>query len=309
MKLTIIRGLQASGKTSLARQMVADTLNSPKPAMIVERDSLRFMAGLGTAPGVYEPTITLQQHALVRAGLKAGRHVISSDTNLNAGFVKELAKIAGFFSAPVEVIDVDTPLEVCILRDAIRGENGGHEVGAEVIRKTHARYFNGNKFPVNPLKTVDTVKLEPYVRNTALPTAFIFDIDGTKAGIKDKARSPYDYTKVDTDFAHVDVLEIERMLFEAGHKIINLSGREDSCYDDTVHWINVNGAVKVPDDALLFMRKAGDHRADFIVKYEIFTTKVAPYFNVLGWFDDRKQVIDMVRSIGIRCYDVAGNTF
>jgi predicted kinase len=302
-KLTIMRGLQASGKDSLARKWLADSIGSAKPAMIVNRDQLRFMAGLDTKPGPYEDTITLQQHALIRAGLKAGRHVISSDTNLNARYVKQLAKIAEKFGAEIVVYDVDTPLEECISRDIIRGTQGGHMVTPEVIRATHKRYFPGGKFPPNPLIEVrESVKLEPYQRDESLPTAFIFDIDGTKAGMTD--RSPYDYTQVHTDTPHMDIMQMESLLFEAGHVIINLSGREDSCRDSTIKWINQHCTATVPDEAYLFMRKTDDDRADYIVKYEIFMKEIAPYFNVLGVFDDRNQVVDMWRQIGLRCYQV-----
>jgi len=307
-KLTILRGLQASGKTSKARELVQESLSDDKPAMIVERDHLRFMAGLDSKPGPYESTITLQQHALIRAGLKAGRHVISSDTNLNAKFLKGLVEIGEYFGAEIDVVDIDTPLDVCIERDRARQARGEHWVGEDVIRATHKRYFAKGKFPVNPLTKIATpVKLEPYQPDLSLPTAFIFDIDGTKAGMS--GRSPYDYTQVHTDFPHEDVLDMESMLMDAGHCIVNLSGREDSCYDATVNWLNKHGKVTVPDQAQLFMRQAGDDRADYIIKYEIFMREIAPHFNVLGVFDDRNQVVDMWRQIGVRCYQVANGNF
>jgi predicted kinase len=307
-KLTIIRGLQASGKDTLARAMVAASMegSDSAPAMIVNRDHLRFMAGLDSKPGPYENTITLQQHALIRAGLKAGRHVISSDTNLNAKYVKGLAKIAYHYGAEVEVIDMDTPLEECIRRDHVRAVQGGHEVTEDVIRATHKRYFAKGNFPANPLiNQPEPVKLEPYIRDESLPTAFIFDIDGTKAGMVD--RSPYDYSQVHTDFPHEDVIYLEQNLWLAGHTIINLSGREDSCWQATYDWLlKYGGNIEEPR---LMMRKAGDDRADFIVKYEIFMERIAPYYNVLGVFDDRGQVVDMWRNIGVRCYQVAPGNF
>lgn len=307
-KLTVIRGLQASGKDTLARAMVAETLSEPKPAMIVNRDHLRFMAGLDTTPGPYESTITLQQHALIRAGLKAGRHVISSDTNLAAKYVKEMAKIADFFGAEVEVVDMDTPLEVCILRDGIRGENGGHEVGSEVIRRTHDRYFAKGKFPANPLiDRPEPARLVPYEPDTSLAPAFIFDIDGTVA--KMNSRSPYDYTKVLTDLPHEDVLELAWVLYMQGNKIIFLSGRDGSCADDTEAWIEANSRFRVGTNCFLFMRKAGDKRADYIIKYELFTKYITPYLYVKGAFDDRDQVVDLWRSIGLRCYQVNYGNF
>lgn len=308
MKLTIIRGLQASGKDTEARKIVKADIEAgiTTPAMIVNRDHLRFMAGLDTKPGPYENTITLQQHALIRAGLKARRHVISSDTNLNEKFVKGLAKIAEKFAAEVKVVDMDVPLEECIRRDIARGTTGGHSVGADVIRNTHKRYFTGGKFPANPLTDLATpVKLEPYVRDVTLPRVKIWDVDGTLAS--HGSRSPYDYTKVLLD----DPTEVIGELvdsWELGYRNIVLSGREDSCRQDTIKWLRKHTGLPIETDSQdsipVFMRKAGDDRADFIVKYELFMQNIAPFYNVVAWYDDRNQVVDMARSIGIRVYQV-----
>lgn len=310
-KLTVIRGLQASGKSRLAHTMVAESLAAPegKPAMIVERDALRFMAGLDTKPGPYEDTITLQQRALIRAGLKDGRHVISSDTNLAAKYVKEMAKIADFFGSEIEVIDVDTPLEVCIERDYRRKRTGTlHWVGEEVIRGTHKRYFANGKFPANPLiNQSESVRLDPYEPDTSLPETYIFDIDGTVA--KMNGRSPYDYKRVLTDLPHEDVLELAWMLYLQGNKIVFLSGRDGSCYADTELWINNHSPFFVGTNCFLFMRNAGDKRADYIIKYELFVNYIAPHFYVKGAFDDRDQVVDLWRSIGVRCYQVNYGNF
>jgi hypothetical protein len=228
--------------------------------------------------------------------------------NLDSKYVKQLAVIADHFGAAVDVVNMDTPLETCIERDRERGLQGGHTVGETFIRKTHKRWWSQGKFPVNPLTNRPVaVTLEPYVRNESLPTAYIFDYDGTKAKLN--GRSPYDYTNVSTDLPHKDIFFMEKQLFEAGHNIIGLSGREDSCKETTIEWNNFNGGIHVPNEAYLFMRKTGDKRADFIVKYEIFMQEIAPYFNVLGVFDDRNQVVNMWRSIGVRAYQVAAGDF
>jgi predicted kinase len=308
-KLTIIRGLQASGKDTLARAMVAETVSGPQPAMIVNRDYLRFMAGLDTKPGPYEGTITLQQHALIRAGLKAGRHVISSDTNLAAKYVKEMAKIAEFFGSEIDVVDMDTPLEVCILRDAIRGEQGGHEVGSDVIRRTHSRYFANGKFPANPLiNRQEPARLEPYRADPTKRKAKIYDVDGTLADHTGH-RSPYDYTLVHLDRPHDDVIQQMRDDYALGYALIVLSGREDLCRNATEQWLREETQLPVGYEIPVYMRATEDGRADFIVKYELFMTHIAPYFNVVAWYDDRNQVVDMARSIGIRVYQVAPGDF
>src|SRR5512145_1220995 len=102
-KLTIIRGLPASGKDTFASALVADTINDDRPFWLVNRDALRFMAGLGSEPTAYENVITSQQHTLIRQGLRKGHHVISSDMNLDAKYVKALARIADHFGAEVDV--------------------------------------------------------------------------------------------------------------------------------------------------------------------------------------------------------------
>jgi hypothetical protein len=57
------------------------------------------------------------------------------------------------------------------------------------------------------------------------------------------------------------------------------------------------------------MRKTGDHRPDYIVKNEIFDQRIRDNFNVLGAFDDRDQVVDMYRKMGITVFQVAPGNF
>lgn len=55
---------------------------------------------------------------------------------------------------------------------------------------------------------------------------------------------------------------------------------------------------QLPVDAIL-MRKGGDQRRDGIVKREMFDQSVAPHFDVLLAIDDRPQVCDVWRDLGI----------
>lgn len=127
--------------------------------------------------------------------------------------------------------------------------------------------------------------------------AYIFDIDGTLAIRGD--RSPYDYSKVNLDTPNEDVARICRHLAER-YPIIIVSGREDSCHKETLDWLHLH-QIK-PD--CLYMRKAGDKRKDSIVKAEIYIRVIEPHYTILGVFDDRQQVVDMWRSIGLTCFQV-----
>ena len=57
------------------------------------------------------------------------------------------------------------------------------------------------------------------------------------------------------------------------------------------------------------MRKEGDHRRDSIVKKEIYDTLIKDEFDVEFVLDDRQQVVDMWREIGLKCLQVAEGNF
>jgi len=243
----------------------------------------------------------MQQQALIRAGLKAGHTVISADTNLRAATVKSLAEIAVFFGAGVEVIDFDTPVEECIRRDKLRGhpKMGGHTVGEEVILKFYNKYFVKGRFPTNPVDRIESVTFEPYAPDVSKPKAMLIDLDGTTAD-KHANRTYYDYTTVDLDSAHDDVIDLIRLL-SCEYKAVYVSGRPDSCRDLSQQWIDKYIGIPGP----LFMRSTGDGRADFIIKLELFDKHIRHEYNVVCAIDDRDQVVKAYRDVlGLRVYQV-----
>jgi hypothetical protein len=59
----------------------------------------------------------------------------------------------------------------------------------------------------------------------------------------------------------------------------------------------------------LTMRKTGDRRPDYIVKRELFDTHIRNRYNVIVAFDDRQQVVNMYRDLGITVLQVAEGLF
>jgi hypothetical protein len=57
------------------------------------------------------------------------------------------------------------------------------------------------------------------------------------------------------------------------------------------------------------MRKQGDFRRDSIVKKEIYDNDIKGKFDVEFVLDDRQQVVDMWREIGLKCLQVAPGNF
>jgi hypothetical protein len=52
---------------------------------------------------------------------------------------------------------------------------------------------------------------------------------------------------------------------------------------------------------LLLMRKDRDYRQDAVIKEEIYRLHIESKFDVIFCVDDRKQVVDMWRKLGLVC--------
>jgi predicted kinase len=141
--LLLTRGLPGSGKTTFARRWVAE---DPDRRVRVNRDDLRAMHGLDRrqdygAPNV-EAILTAVQHSTIRVLLGGGWSVVVDDTNLRPDIVAPLVTIAEERGVAVEVHDLRAvPLEVCLRRDAGRGQAGDRYVGEDVIKAMHSRWI------------------------------------------------------------------------------------------------------------------------------------------------------------------------
>jgi len=59
----------------------------------------------------------------------------------------------------------------------------------------------------------------------------------------------------------------------------------------------------------LFMRAEGDMRKDSIIKQELFEKRVKDLYYVWFVLVDRGQVVNMWRSLGLTCFQVAPGDF
>jgi len=135
------------------------------------------------------------------------------------------------------------------------------------------------------------------------PSVFVFDIDGTLAD-HHGVRSPYDESKVLEDRPIYPVVEVLLSLVQ-DHKVIFLSGRTELCRKETIAWIRnvLNKRYRIVNIEL-YMRQARDGRKDAIVKKEIYDRDILPNYNVIGVFDDRLQVCQMLYENNIFCFNV-----
>ncbi|ALF00380.1 polynucleotide kinase [Mycobacterium phage Archie] len=306
LTLTAMRGYPGSGKSTKARE-IADATG----AVVVCRDDLRMMLH-----GTYfsgkkelEDEVTVAERAQVSAFLKAGISVVVDATHLEPSYLRKWAKMASQYGAEFKRVDIETPASYCIVNDFKRGEAGDRTVGAEVINRMAKRHPIKNWPNIQAPPTFDP---KPVEWVPGLPEAIIVDIDGTVAHMA--GRSPYDYTQVHTDTVDENVRWLVNHMYELGDpgcRVLFVSGRDDSCREATEQWLWENG---ISYDEL-HMRPTGakDERGnklpDYLVKYDLFNLNIRGKYNVRFVLDDRDQVVNLWRSLGLKCLQVQPGDF
>lgn len=300
--LLILRGLPSSGKTTFAKHWVQDDLDN---RVRVNRDDLRdSLHGGPTYEYPQEADVTIAEHALIDHMLRSGRSVVVDNVNLRSKYVRQYLEIGHRNGAEIQVKDFEIDVQEAIDRDLTRLRVGDRYVGADIIQNFASRYLKGGwQLPRVPELDAETGG-QPYVPDTSKEKAIVVDIDGTVALHVD--RSPYDYSKVHTDNPNWNVVAIVRALRAIGYHIVFLSGRPDSCREDTENWLNawVGGPYHGP-----FMRTTGDERNDAVIKVELFDKYVRHNWDVRAVFDDRNRVVRAWRDLGLTVFQVADGNF
>lgn len=144
---------------------------------------------------------------------------------------------------------------------------------------------------------------------------YLFDLDGTVADISHRLHYIEGDKKDWRSFfaeCHLDqpILPMMRLVNDLARAntalIIFVSGRSDECRQATETWLRSfigNAANRI------YMRRAGDHRPDDIVKMELLEQMRADGFDPLMVFDDRAVVVAAWRAAGLLCAQVAPGEF
>lgn len=284
MKAIITQGISASGKTTFAENLVLEDSSWVN----INRDDTRFILFCDGKKDwtkykftkSRENKVTEYNESCIRKCAVSGKNVIISDTNLNPKTITYLTELLTSLGYEIEFKTFDIDFEEALKRNYQR--EGG--VSYEVLLNQYLNYQ----------RNVKGVKV--YIPDVDKSKAYIFDIDGTLA--ENATRSPFDLSKVKEDRPIESICEIATSLFHSGYKLIFMSGREASCSEDTRQWL-VDNLGDWSTCCPLIMREAGDRRKDYIVKTEMFDRYVRNHYNILGVFDDRKQVTEC-------CYNVLG---
>ena len=279
-KLIITCGISGSGKSTYAKELVQQGWKE------INRDWWRFQV---YTRGVHDWSLykfTKERENKVTAlclqdfeyTVEDEQDVIISNTNLNKkdqDYWKCKAEEAGY---EFEIKYFPITFEEALKRDQKRG---ALSVGRDVLIQQWGKWL-------------EITNYKTYTPNEDKPKAIWLDIDGTIA--INTSRGHHDYDKVITDSPRLDIISmVKAWSLMDNLQIIFMSGRPDSCREDTIKWLQ----TYFDDVEYLYMRTTGDFRSDRIIKEELFWEYLEPNWNIVAAFDDRPRVVRLQKDLGI----------
>ena len=135
-KVLILKGLPGSGKSVYAMEL----MSREKDWIRVSRDNLREMLYFKAFTRTKEDRLVYYMKQILTDLIREGNDVIVDNCHLDPEHIKLVHDAILFSGAEceVEIKEMDTPLEECIARDALRHDS----VGETVIRKMHDRWMD-----------------------------------------------------------------------------------------------------------------------------------------------------------------------
>jgi predicted kinase len=280
MKLKMLSGLPASGKSTEARRLV-DTGNSGR----INRDDLRAMVFNGVWTGKREGVIVDIEKAIAEVLIKHKLTPVIDDTNLTEKHKNMWSGFAKAHGVAFESYDLSkySTLLSCIMRDRKRDNPVGEAVIYRMALGAGMLSF-GDKAIV------------------------LCDIDGTLADgthrekhIEGSRKDWKTYFSLLSEDAPIDIVTSwVTELFGSDHIICLVSGRPDTYQHETIRWLKKH---EIPYD-YLFMRRGNDKRPDTEVKKEILD--LLPKDQIKFVIDDRPSVVRMWKEQGLTVYPVKG---
>ncbi len=304
-KLLTLIGIPCSGKSTFAIELIKKDSSWVR----INRDDIRMSLFGKEFDLSIEGLVSQIQTNLIQLSLKNNRNVVVDNCHVKLSYRNELKKIAESVGDVLYEEKVfNTDLDVCLERNLKRDR----KVPEDIILKYYKLgkdVFSGKYKPVVQFYPRSEIGYSSLQQDLSLSKAILCDLDGTLAILN--GRNPYDASTCDQDLPNIPVLETIKMFHDSGYKIIFCSGREDKYKEPTVKFIETYFTMKYPNSDYdiprgyqLFMRKSGDQRKDSIIKEEIFNTEIRDKYCVLLVLDDRNQVVDKWRELGLTCFQV-----
>jgi predicted kinase len=287
-KLIVTVGIPNSGKTTWAERMV-DTGVAGR-VVNVNRDDLRLemfdRKKSDKGKWKHEAEVVAERNRRIEEALAQGKTVISSDTNFSAHHMEYFKQLAKKHGAVFEKKYFYIPVSEAEERDAKRPDG----VGPKVIRRFWRDHI-----------------IQEYEWREGLTEVILCDLDGTIARAVDRDIFQEQHVERD-EYIETVGTAVQLMAKHYGAKLFITSGRHEGCKDATERWLKKHNFKY---DAI-YMRPnpitKGHEPADYLVKQKFFD-EINPSYNIRCVFDDRMQICDLWRELGIQVFQCNDGRF
>lgn len=309
LKVYILIGICGSGKSTWSKNFVSDSQRGQN-TVIINKDKIREML---FGRYIFKPSMEELVHDLsVKDALKAlnyGINIIIDETNITKERREKWIDIVKKeMSCDIKIVYVYFTENQRNLENRMKDPRGTSSKKWEAVIESMKNRF---EVPTEDELYDELITIEPYVevykkviQNKKLPPALIVDLDGTISLLK--SRDPFDASTCEEDDVNEPIQSIINRFPD--YKIIFCSGREDKYREQTLRFLKNKCKFSWTDFALL-MRKTGDFRKDSIIKEELFNERIKDNYYVEFVLDDRQQVCDKWRELGLTCLQVAPGDF
>ena len=287
--LILLVGPSGSGKSSLAKELIEQDGEHVAATVYINQDSQG------------------KDHlALFQKALTENKDIIVDRMNFNKQQRARYLNPAKERKYETKIIVLHENYETCLKRCVKR--IGNHETVHTKEDAQNALNMFFSKYERPTYDEADVIDFR-YPENTLKLDAIWCDIDNTLSDAEHREhflKGEKRNWKGFLEHMHLDPVNnwCKKILnsMQKDHIICISSGRPDNYRTVTEKWLKDNN-IKYDH---LSMRQRSDSRQDYIVKENILDFEVLSRFNLVFALDDRKQVVEMLRSRDVLVLDCAG---
>lgn len=297
-KIILTRGIQGSGKSTWAKQWVAE---KPDFRIRINYDDLRCMMAPYKVDSwnKREKVVKSLLEPFIITSLKNGFSIVVDNMNLSESSystIKGIINKNGYSEIPIEYKDFFTDLKTCIQRDAKRET----PIGAAIIKSTYNQYRLDIKYREN-LQISSSIN----EYNEEKPNALIMDFDNTLCyNLSKREYFGKDcHIGMENDVPNQHIIKMVKDFISANEdgKVFIITGRDktNDVINASIKWLEKYFNTEELNKIEVFYKPTKPQISSTLYKISVVENEILPNYNIQCAIDDNKKVIEVYRLFGI----------